>query len=366
MERIYTRRRFGMLALACVALAACENTTEPNGGSELDANRAMADYRAMQGVFGSDGWAGVQALKGRTPMSSGRTVSSLDAIAQLANDGSGREFVQQFFRDLASVRADRPLAKTVISPIHVGKTFVYDPATDEYIIDPKRIGAPANGVRLIIYGLDANKRPILSKEIGYADLLDEGANAGNAVVLRLVVVQKGKTLIDYRARVDDRVGSGEIKVDGFVADDDGTKLTFNITATGTKRGAYTEIDADFDLAIAQRSFSVIGTVRGVKEGVEDGGGTIKITVRHGANSLAVDVKGDGGAIDGVVLLNGKTFATIKGDAKNPTVRGPTGQPLTEQEWMVLGELLKIVDGVFEFVEDLVRPVEKLLLLGWIL
>ncbi|MCL5460153.1 hypothetical protein M3M33_16060, partial [Loigolactobacillus coryniformis] len=80
------------------------------------------------------------------------------------------------------------LAKPTLSPRYLGQTLVYDMVTDQYVVDPKRTGAPRNGVRFIVYEVNGEQRPNPAREIGYADLLDEGPASGEAQVLRLVLV----------------------------------------------------------------------------------------------------------------------------------------------------------------------------------
>jgi hypothetical protein len=362
-----TRPAGAALSLLLLAgLAACEQGTGPDLGSELDSQATLADYKAMQDVFASSGWAGLQALSGRTPMASSAVVNSLGGMPGLAKPGSGRDFAVGFFRELTAARSSgSPFARTVISTVHLGKTLVYDPVVDWYVIDPKRTGAPTNGTRFIVYEVDDNKRPIVAKETGHADLLDEGASTGNAIVLRLVLVERGKTVIDYRTSADLRGDVGEIGVQGYAQDAEGTKLSFTIDVAARKVGSETRIDADFELGVTPRSFTAIGSVRGVGEG-EGGGGEITLTLRHESNTLRVDLAENDGEFDGVIQLNGKTFVIVTGDSKAPTLRGPAGKPLSALELQVVVAIVKMSDDVFDLVEELVKPVEKLLILGWVL
>ncbi|MBV6520148.1 MAG: hypothetical protein MNPFHGCM_00253 [Gemmatimonadaceae bacterium] len=364
---VHRRRRLGILPVVLLALvAACEPATGPGARNQLDARAALEDYQAMEQVFSTTGWTSFQALSGRTSLSVGAAAAAMRELPQFASAESGRPFVARFFRDLATSRtADPVLARTVISNRHLGKTFVYDASSDEWVIDPQRPGAPANGVRFVLYEVGSDGRPIPSKEVGYADLLDEGANTGSAVVLRLIVVERGITLVDYRARVDFQVGKGQIDVDGYVQNREGTRLTFTVNATGKDVSGETRIDADFLLKLSPRNFEATGAVRGVAEG-NGSGGQVDLTVKHGSNSLRVDVADNAGMLDGVVYLNSATFATVTGPAGNPTLRGPTGEPLSPDQLRLLHALMHMVDDVFDLIENLVEPVEKLLLLGWIL
>lgn len=359
--RIRTALSIAMLG----GLAACDSATGPSNNDKLDTHAALADYKAMQDVFATSGWAGFQALGGRTPLASSAAVGSLQGLENLTTH-SGRDFAVSFLHELRAARiGSSTLARTVISPVHLGRTLVYDATLDRYVIDPARTGAPANGTRFIVYEVDAAGRPVKTKEIGYADLLDEGASSGNAIVLHLIVVERGKTIVDYRTRADLRSDDGQIGVEGFVQDTQGTKLAFDIDVRARNVAGVTRIDADFELGVTPRGFTAVGTVRGVKEG-DGGDGAITLTLRHGENTLNVEMEENEQVLDGVIQLNGKVFATATGNPKSPTLRGPTGEPLSNQELLLVVAIASMADDVFDLVEDLVKPVEKLLLLGWIL
>jgi hypothetical protein len=270
-----------------------------------------------------------------------------------------------FFNELRAVRSGTTFARTVISQVHLGKTLVYDPALDRWVIDTRRTGAPANGTRFVVYEVDANKRPIVSREIGHADLIDEGAGAGNAIVLRFIIVERGRTIVDYRAKTDLREDVGEIDVQGYAQDERGTRLSFTIDVTGKKVSGDTRIDADFNLKLEPNGFEATGEVRGVLEN-KGGDGTIKLTLRHEQNTLRVNVSEKNARLDGSILYNGKTFANISGPSESPVLTGPSGEPLTGPELQVVGAIMKVADDVFNLVEELVKPVEQILLLGFVL
>lgn len=349
-----------------VGAVACEPATGPTARGKLDAAAALADYQAMERVFTSDSWVGLQALGGRTPLGASTSITALRAIPLAAEASNGRQFAARLLGEvLAAHAADAPLARRIISPFHLGQTLVYDPARDQYVVDPARSGAPAEGVRFILYEVDGTGRPILSREIGYADLLDEGTRSGETIALRLLVVERGTTRIDYRTSVLLRGTSARIDVSGFGVDTDGTRLDFTIGASGENRGGTSRIDLTFSLKVATRNFRIEGSVRGVED-ARPGSGTVDVTARHGNDSFRVEMTSDGATISGTIFLNGARFVTVAGDATNPTLLGASGQPVTEMELRAVRAVIEAVDDVFDLVEDLVRPVEQLLILGWIL
>jgi hypothetical protein len=267
---------------------------------------------------------------------------------------------------MADARAEGTTsAIRVISNEARGRTFVYDAAADDYRADLTRTGAPANGVRFILYALDARNRPIPSQEIGYADLLDEGPEIGDEVALRLVAVERGRTVLDYRTRaLQLGEGSGRIDVTGFVVDG-ASRLTFTIEVAGEEVGGATELELDFTLRMEDRGFAVTGALRGI-EGDDDADATIGLTVRHGAHLLRVDVTTTSGIVDGEILVDDRLFVTLSGPKDNPVITGPTGAALTGAELLMVLQVVDIVDDVFDLVEDLLQPMDNLLVLGWIL
>ncbi|MGQ0767396.1 MAG: hypothetical protein ACT4OZ_17235 [Gemmatimonadota bacterium] len=361
----FSRRARAVFSVAILTgLVACEQATGLDADARLDTEQVLDDYKAMQDVFATSGWAGLQALGGRTPLATSGTVRSLRGLPSLAQRGTGREFATGFFRELRSARSGNTAAVRVISATHLGKTLVYDPGADRYVIS-NRTGAPANGARFVLYETAAGGRPIVSEEIGYADLIDEGANSGSAIVLKLVVVQDGRTLIEYRTRADLGAETAELDVNGYVQDVKGNKLTFSIGVDARNSSGETLIDADFDISLHPNDLQATGRVRGVREN-NGGGGKIDLTIRHGANRLVVVMEEKNGQLEGVIRFNGNVFATASGDPRSPTLRNGNGQPLTDGELAVVALVVVWADDVFNLVEDLVRPVGGLLLLGWIL
>lgn len=349
----------GMGLLGVVALAACESATSPDATRALDPNLALSDYQAMDKILATDALAGFRALAGRTGLGTSSALEVAGRVATARNGATTRDLTLQLSKQLSGGTA----LKEIISPRHRGTTLVYDATKDTYVVSPTRADAPPNGVRFITYEIDAAGKPIASKETGYADLLDEGANTGETIVLRLLVVNDGATHLDYRTRLTMVGDIGSISVDGFISD--GTaRLDFTVAVTSRKSGLKTLLDADFDLQVKSREFSIKGKVRGIDEGTGDG--TVGLTVRHATSSVAVTMLGSNGTIDGTFEVNGTLLATAKGNAKNPTITGPTGGPLSGGELLMVLHIVDMSDSVFDLVEDLVKPVDNLVVLGWLL
>jgi hypothetical protein len=117
----------------------------------------------------------------------------------------------------------------------LGKTFVYDPGAGKYVVDPARAGAPAAGVRFVLYDVGEGDVPVEPlRETGHADLVDQRASAPDAVGLRLTVVSDGVTHLDYAFALGGSIGNASFEVAGFLSD-------------GIER-------VDFDVSAASRLF----------------------------------------------------------------------------------------------------------------
>ncbi|MBT8488370.1 MAG: hypothetical protein HKO77_01050 [Gemmatimonadetes bacterium] len=363
-----TRQRIAVAAVVALAASGCGVTDVPEVGPDFDAEAAMADYEAMEMAMASDDLSAFQALGGRTPF--GSSPAAIDAMADFTTRGEtddSRAFVLGFARQLmaaASSRVDGPALGPIISGWHRGTTFVYDAETDEYQPDLTLEGAPETGVRFILYEVDAEGTPIVEEEVGYADLIDEGDGSVEDIVLRLSVVVGDETLIDYRTTLDHDATSGALTVDGFFVGDE-VRLDFDVGIAFSNAGGVEQGELDFEIGVVDRDFSIVGNVSGIEEN-DDGVGSVNLSVRHRAHELVVDMTGEQGELDGTVFIDGDAFATISGPEEDPVIANPDGGPLTASELRVLHRVVHVVEDVFQLLEDLLDPVDEIVLLGFIL
>jgi hypothetical protein len=351
------------LALAAVACVG-ERATGPNHADGFDAARAGADARAMQNVLGAAALESFAVLSERfdlTSAPSAAVAASRDVLA--AGDASSpleakRLAVAVAGRVLNGARGATPAARA-IRPESLGKTFVYDPALRRYVVAPDRAGAPADGVRFILYAVNpVTRQPIVDREIGYADLHDEGAARASGIALRLVVVSEETTFLDYAVTVDGGSGSGALSIVGFLTDGV-TRLNFRIDAHGAASAGSATLDVAFEFAIPERGFAASAHVQGA---TTEAGHVehVDLVVHSGAATIAFDVVSDGQTVNATILVNGQLFATVTGDASHPDVRGAGGRPLTPDEVDALTQFMHIAGGVFELFGNLLKPVDAVL------
>jgi hypothetical protein len=318
---------------AVVVMTACQETSAPGSLDELNTSTALADYAAMDAVRQSTGWRGFQ----------------MAAPQMAARIGFARSGVA-----LKSI----PL----ISDTNRGKTFVYDAVRHEWVIDPARTGAPANGVRFITYE-PKGAEPDPAKPIGHADLIDLG-NTTAGIALRLVVAEGALTILDYQTTLEGSDGSGHVTVDGYIQNTR-DKLDFDIDVHGQKSGGVERADVSFELGIAAREFRVIGDVQAEKQnGMESG--AVDLSVRHGAHSFTVDIANNGGTLDGAIDLNSSPFAMVSGPAQQPVFKRPNGSDIGGAEALVLWHIFDVSEDVFDLFEDLIDPIANLVIWAAIL
>lgn len=367
MKRLRWTTTVTLVALAGLTTA-CETGTAPRAQAEFDAEAALRDYEAMDSVLASPGMDGFRALaQGVTFQSLGEDVSFAAGVAAELRSLQGTSDSRAFARDLATLVAGAepgPAANPIISSFRRGKTFVYDAELGRYVVDPTLEGAPATGVRFILYAPGAGGRPDPEAEVGYADLIDEGDDSPEEIALHLMVVDAGATVLDYRTTVDVLADGGTVTVEGFVQGKY-DRLDFDIRVTGTAGGDGAAMDLAFEMGIAQRDFLITGSVQGT-HAHSGGTGEIHLLVQHGTDSFSLDAVGTDDSMDGTIHLNGDLFATVEGDPMSPTIRGSSGGELTWAEALVLHRILDASENVFDLFEDLMDPVDELVIIALIL
>ncbi len=344
------------LILAAALLTGCaESRIVAPAGESFDvaaAGRVNATMNTL--VFGS-GMAGVAALSGRMPAELG--ASNSVSVAPVF-DGSGIPALA--LRLLRSLPASGgPLAVQVIRPAVLGRTYVYDPAARRYVPAPSRLGAPANGVRFILYAVDpGSHEPRGDQETGYADLTDQGTASGFGVGLHFRAVASGKTFLDYGFTLAPTLTGGLLQLSGFLSDDL-NRLDFTIGAAGQAIGASQTARVTFELAVPSQQFFATGSIDAASNGTV-GTARVELAVTIGSDLISFTGESSASTVNARLSVNSRLFASITGDPQNPTVRGDGGRELSPAEVKVLGGLVGVVYGVIEMFEHLLEPVAVLL------
>ncbi len=237
----------------------------------------------------------------------------------------------------------------------LGKTFRWNELANPpgYEIDPDGTGAPANGVRFILYAVD----PILEQpispltEIGYLDIIDTSSFPIINISMTAHVNEKGKgDLLEVDVLGSFGQTSFTLTTDGFVSNGL-QQLTFGIDVSGTTES----VNFSFDLSFA--TFSARLAFEGVIVNDELGSGSMVVTLTDTSNrgtavfTLNVDSQGVIGQNSGVTL-NGGLVAIISGTIDNPLITNAQGNPLTSAELQALGELFEGIGDIFEMFMEI--------------
>lgn len=343
-----------LLLLTTVSLAACES----DGPAALDEAGVRADLSAATAAVGSPATAALGALGPQISAAIGGIGVIADVPASLLSDPNAviarEELRTRMLSRDRSVLADLP-------QVALGKTFVYDTLEDRYVMS-ERAGAPANGVRFILYAVDTATDDIQLPltETGYADL--SRAITNQAIVARVEAylgVQSPVKVLDYAATVSGTITAPQIVVAGF-AKNASDSLTFSLTSAISL--ANSTIGIDWRAAVPSRGLA--SRVQQTITGGEVPSVMINGLLESGSGNVGISgtiLRETGGTL--TVSVNNKTFATITVDSfgdETPTILNGQGQPLTEQQVDMLEDILDWFEDAFDFYEDLLDPVENLL------
>lgn len=329
----FCKTRLLTTALASTLLAACGG--EGSGPSDFDPAAMQADLAISE--FPSDDATFSALMASFDDMAlatggSGAVVSAAGLFLSEPRSSHSTEQVTSVVRALFQERSHPAISASVAIPPEIaGTTYEYDVSTDHWVAGV-RTGAPANGVRFILYAVDDFDSVIEPlDEIGYADLYDltDGATAAG----RIVVVANGTTWVDYRADLTGNEVTGELNLDGYLRfPSDQWVFEFSMT--------YDEGDTD------DPEFQLTSTVEFPQHDVlievdwnraAGSAGLLTFTERFQSANGRLDYAGswsDGSSPSLEILVNGDAYAHLGGDGEDDLV-GVDGRVLTEDEKEVL-------------------------------
>jgi len=345
-------RSLTVLTAALVALAACgEPTTLPTTLEPLEMQEDVAiseaafDYPATQ-ALGDLGWAIDEAL-----LAAGGLAVRIPAA--MVREGPAAPMERH--RDRIALMVTEDLAAAI--PITLwGKTMVWDPVADYYIVSDLT-GAPAGGVRFVLYEAEADSYfpvlPLVAR--GYADITRE--SSGNSLIARVAVYSLSDVkVMEYTASVGGTTTVPTFSVAGvagvgtnrltFSLDVGVNLLTGNVTTTWRTEIAARGLASRVQLGVGETSVTMGAVMQRSLRKVEMGG-TLSI-----ANGGTVTVK-----------VGNRTFASIViGGGENPTVTitDRNGAPLTAEEEDTLVAIFEWFSAAFDLPDALLAPVYTVL------
>ena len=328
----FCKLQLSLATLSLTLLAACGDS----GPSTFNSTGMNGDLQAVTNVE-DDNIS--QAFDGMEQVLGSDTISL--NIASLASQRLSAEDSRTVATLLRTATA-RPAisASMAVPPAAAGKTFVWDSASASYVASD-RTGAPASGVRVILYAED-NTGTIVTPlvETGYVDFTD--LSSGSTRKGRLAAVVSGSTILDYTVTVTGDETQGEIKLDGYLVSAAGRlNVNFDLTgATGADSTTTFTLASALDLPSRNASFDfgMHGTSNSVTNAVHY---ALSETIKSPNGRLDVSGEGDAGAdITLTIKVNGETWATLTGSTLTPA----DGHTLTAEDQQVLklaGVLAKV-------------------------
>lgn len=246
----------------------------------------------------------------------------------------------------------------------LGKTFEWSFALGRYEMSA-RTGAPANGVRFILYAINPLTRQPADplNEIGLLDLTDEGD--ATATRIGIYAESGGEALVDYfiaasYALLGQQDYSVTLHAEGYVSD--GTeRLDFALDQTATFLGtsATVGMDISYWLSLAGEDVSVNLDLSGQftfasESPVETA--TAQLTIRNGTEVIVLDMSlAADNTLDGVITYNGAPAIYISGTEADPVFTRADGEALTEADMTALRDLYDLLGDVFAVAMDLFQP-----------
>ena len=203
---------------------------------------------------------------------------------------------------------------------------MYDDVAEDWVASD-RAGAPATGVRFVLYAVDAFGAIVTPLvETGYIDLTD--LSNGTEAAARLVAVSGGETKADYSASAAGDAGNGTMVIAGFIGTGE-HRVDVDFTADVTTSGDNVNFALDSRLEFPGHDVVLDASLNGtsndatgessaeLEQLIESPNGRIELTGAVGDETHLV------------IRVNGDTYATYDGNSE--TLTGANGRTLTQDE-----------------------------------
>jgi hypothetical protein len=314
----FCKTRVALAALSVALLAACGDS----GPSQFNAAAMNDDLSLLQDSPSDDGVGQVfDAMNAVLGSSSTLSIGKLAAGPLSARDAHTATLV------LKSALARPAISASAGIPAEdAGKTWVYNSGSQTYEVSDLT-GAPANGVRVLLYEQDINGQFILPLvETGHVDLTD--LSSGSTRKGRLQAVTGSTTMVDYTVTVTGDDTNGDIGVNGYLVFPAG-RLNVDFSATGSTSGSTTTFDLNSSLDFPSRDLSFDFSFSGSSDDAAQTGAyslTETVNSRNGRMDL-VATSDYNDNTSGTIKVNGDIWATFAGDTLTPV----DGRTLTGDE-----------------------------------
>lgn len=364
--RRFPRWLTAVAATLPLLFAACgDSATGPGAAKPVDPLAMAANIQDLDEIFTTPVFQSLGLASSYSPALAGplATLRTLSRAAQATLGARGalssreRRSVTMNLR-AALVPPSGPSSAVVLPPELLGKTFEWDTVGFAgYVVTARQDpDAPADGVRFILYALDAFGTPILPlHELAYADLKDE-SSANQKLHVVVGAHAPAATYLDYAIIGTTTVSSSTATVVGYITD--GTRqLNFDAAATATASTYVLDIRFDVNAASAharlQATFSSpsVDLIRlDITFRLQFGTEVVTLT---GYETLDLGTFEDTGKV--TIGVNGGIYATADIGSGGPVFTGGGGQTLTAEDYVALNAIYGAVGAVANRFDALLAP-----------
>jgi len=370
--RLLLRPALAGLVIAALTGACGKDAVAPK--SLANPQATTAELASLDSVFSASVLKSFAAVSGDISPTAPAPLAAL-ALAGAANPLAHSTELKPYARRIDGARVFSRLvprmtasvATALFPPEVVGKTFEWNFSTSMYG-PTARTGAPANGVRFILYAINpltlqpANP----AVEVGYIDLKDE---SGSTPKLHVTVAGVGGTpvYVDYTVSVTSQTaGSVRISTAGYITNGasspDSVRFAGAITAAGTQTSISVTEDVSFD--VNSRDIHVRNWQRVTFTQTSL---SLRISFRfeHGGEVVtldgSLDVDETAGTVNGTITarVDGGLFATctVTGTSTSYslTCTGADADGLNADEHTALDALGHAVETIGTMFEGLLGP-----------
>ena len=348
----YARRSLAAVALS-LALAACG---KDNGPSTFDPQGTSTDMAVAQDAFAAQQTASFAAIGPdiSAGLNGSLVVASSAALAvrgpSVASAVLARKLVSALPRGGAAIQA----TVAAIPSSVLGTTYVWDETNHLYVASSVT-GAPANGVRFVLYAVDpVMLRPVEPVvEVGYVDVIDQ--STASTTDIRVKVVEANVIYLDYDVTGTATASGGVVTISGF-ASNGSSRADFNLKNTISDTAGGLVLSLDYDINVPSRGLALNWTATFANISATDVAVTLDLAIA-GPNGN-VRLVGTYGASGGTftVKVNGDPFATITLTGSSSVITGASGNPLTPDEEASLQTILDYYDQSQGAFTDLLAPI----------
>lgn len=344
MQTQFRLRSLLTLAFAGLVLAGCAEETQLE--TNLNEAEVQDDVAAVQAAFDNPASNSFSEMGGYMDAALAAPGGAmLRAPMQALRQGSTLPLEESRNR-LVAVFADGEPSAIPVSAL--GKTFVWNTTTGEYEVSA-RTGAPANGVRFVLYQVSlATFLPAVPLvEVGYADFVRAGSSATVSVF-----VTGGTKVLEYTATVGGTEQFPTFSVEGF-AGTGANRAEFNLAigVSATTGNVATTWRTDVPSRGLTSRVSLLASTSSV---------TFNAMMRRGLRKIEIGGTFTANGATLTVEIGDRVFARITITGETETITGPNGEALTAEQVATLEQIFDWFEGAFDAPLVLVGPLATLL------